>query len=103
MAGADQISPVATDTTTVCEPVLLDVAGDLALLYAKRDSRELLVRVLPAKDEDPAHFSKPRKLLDVSRLRKLGWSPRTDLKAGIAAAYRDYLAEAEEPGNPAEL
>ncbi len=34
----------------------------------------------------------PRKLLDVSRLRKLGWSPRVDLEAGIAATYKDFLA-----------
>jgi len=34
----------------------------------------------------------PRKLLDVGRLRQLGWSPRVDLKAGIAAAYQDFLA-----------
>jgi len=34
----------------------------------------------------------PRKLLDASRLRQLGWSPRIDLETGIAAAYRDYLA-----------
>jgi len=34
----------------------------------------------------------PRKLLDVGRLRRLGWSPRVDLKAGIAAAYKDFLA-----------
>src|SRR5712692_8734347 len=34
----------------------------------------------------------PRKLLDAGRLRKLGWSPRIALKAGIAAAYRDFLA-----------
>jgi GDP-L-fucose synthase len=34
----------------------------------------------------------PRKLLDAGRLRRLGWSPRIDLKTGIAAAYRDFLA-----------
>jgi GDP-L-fucose synthase len=34
----------------------------------------------------------PRKLLDVGRMRKLGWSPKMDLAAGIAAAYQDYLA-----------
>jgi len=34
----------------------------------------------------------PRKLLDIGRLRKLGWSPGIDLKAGIAAAYKDFLA-----------
>jgi GDP-L-fucose synthase len=33
----------------------------------------------------------PQKLLDVSRLAKLGWTARTELRAGIAAAYRDYL------------
>jgi GDP-L-fucose synthase len=33
----------------------------------------------------------PRKLLDVSRLTKLGWTGRTELRAGIAAAYRDFL------------
>jgi GDP-L-fucose synthase len=34
----------------------------------------------------------PRKLLDVGRLKRLGWGPRVDLKAGIAAAYQDFLA-----------
>jgi GDP-L-fucose synthase len=34
----------------------------------------------------------PQKLLNMSRLRKLGWSPRVDLKSGIAAAYKDFLA-----------
>jgi len=33
----------------------------------------------------------PRKLLDVSRARALGWSHRTALRDGIAAAYRDFL------------
>jgi len=33
----------------------------------------------------------PQKLLDVSRLARLGWTARTELRAGIAAAYRDYL------------
>ncbi len=35
----------------------------------------------------------PRKLLDIGRLRKLGWSPGIDLKAGITAAYKDFLAQ----------
>jgi GDP-L-fucose synthase len=33
----------------------------------------------------------PRKLLDVSRLKLLGWRAEVDLKVGIAAAYKDYL------------
>ena len=34
----------------------------------------------------------PRKLLDVSRLRRLGWQARTPLREGIAKAYAAYLA-----------
>jgi GDP-L-fucose synthase len=34
----------------------------------------------------------PRKLLDAGRLKRLDWSPRVDLKIGIAAAYKDFLA-----------
>src|ERR1700674_2013579 len=34
----------------------------------------------------------PQKLLDVSRLAELGWTARTELRAGIAAAYRDFLS-----------
>jgi GDP-L-fucose synthase len=33
----------------------------------------------------------PRKLLDVSRLRALGWSPRIGLREGIESAYAWYL------------
>lgn len=33
----------------------------------------------------------PRKLLDVSKLFKLGWRPKVDLEKGIALAYADFL------------
>ena len=33
----------------------------------------------------------PRKLLDVSRLRELGWKARTLLEDGISLAYQDFL------------
>ena len=34
----------------------------------------------------------PRKLVDVARLKALGWSARTSLDEGLALAYADYLA-----------
>lgn len=34
----------------------------------------------------------PRKLLDVSRMRELGWQAKTALRDGIALAYQDFLA-----------
>lgn len=36
----------------------------------------------------------PRKLLDVSRLAKLGWGATTPLEKGIKLAYQAYLSEA---------
>jgi GDP-L-fucose synthase len=33
----------------------------------------------------------PRKLLDVSRLAKLGWTPQVTLREGLRLAYRDFL------------
>jgi GDP-L-fucose synthase len=38
----------------------------------------------------------PRKLLDVSRLAKLGWRARTSLEDGIRQAYRAYLSESKQ-------
>ena len=34
----------------------------------------------------------PRKLLDVGRLRDIGWQARIPLRDGIALAYRDFMA-----------
>jgi nucleoside-diphosphate-sugar epimerase len=34
----------------------------------------------------------PRKLLDISRIRSLGWEPRIPLREGLAATYADCLS-----------
>lgn len=35
----------------------------------------------------------PRKLLDVSRLRRTGWSPKYNLRDGLRATYQSFLQE----------
>ena len=37
----------------------------------------------------------PRKLLNVDRMRQLGWQAQTSLRDGIAKAYSDFLTKAE--------
>lgn len=39
----------------------------------------------------------PRKLMDVSRLKALGWTAPTTLKAGLAKAYQDYIGNVRYP------
>jgi GDP-L-fucose synthase len=40
----------------------------------------------------------PRKLLDVSRLSALGWTPTISLREGIAATYADFTKNAQRTG-----
>jgi GDP-L-fucose synthase len=40
----------------------------------------------------------PQKLLDASRMRALGWAPRTTLDAGLRGVYRDFLSRFQ-PGS----
>jgi GDP-L-fucose synthase len=39
----------------------------------------------------------PRKLLDTSRLRSLGWQPTVSLREGMELAYRDFLETCSAP------
>jgi GDP-L-fucose synthase len=38
----------------------------------------------------------PRKLMDTSRLRALGWRPKVGLEEGLALAYKDFLASSRK-------
>jgi GDP-L-fucose synthase len=45
----------------------------------------------------------PRKLMDSSRLFKLGWRPRVDLESGIRLAYDDFLKRQGQKAAPEVL
>jgi GDP-L-fucose synthase len=60
-----------------------------------RELSELIAEVIGYKKrlvfDDTKPDGTPRKLLDVSRLRSLGWTPRVSLRQGVALAYGDFL------------
>ena len=62
-----------------------------------RELAELVLRVVGASATPTFDASRPdgtpRKLLDVSRMRALGWTARIGLEAGVAATYAAALAE----------
>jgi GDP-L-fucose synthase len=61
-----------------------------------RELAETVTEVVGFKGQFIQDTSKPdgtmRKIMDVSKLRHLGWSLKTDMPTGIALAYQDYLA-----------
>ena len=61
--------------------------AELAKVIAKVVGYEGRVEQDPTKPD-----GSPRKLMDVSRLKALGWQPRVRLEEGLALAYRDFLA-----------
>jgi GDP-L-fucose synthase len=65
--------------------------SDLSIADLARTVSEVLgyrgeIRLDPSKPDGT-----PRKLMDSSRIRSLGWEPRTHLSQGIALAYQDFL------------
>jgi GDP-L-fucose synthase len=71
-------------------PVNVGVGTDLSI----RELAELVASVVGYDGAIEWDTSKPdgtpRKLLDVSRLRSLGWEPSIALRDGVAATLRDY-------------
>jgi GDP-L-fucose synthase len=60
-----------------------------------RELAELIANIVGFTGELTFDTSKPdgtmRKVMDVSKLRTLGWAAETDLRSGITLAYQDYL------------
>jgi len=60
-----------------------------------RELAETIAQVIGYRGEFVYDRSKPdgtpRKVMDVSRIRELGWAPQTALREGLAAAYDDFL------------
>ncbi len=62
-----------------------------------KELAEMIKKVTDYKGEIVFDITKPdgtpRKLLDVSKLNKLGWTPCIDIESGLKKAYRAFLEE----------
>lgn len=60
-----------------------------------KDLTHLIAKVIGYEGEIRWDMSKPngtpRKLMDASKLRRMGWKPKIDLEQGIRLAYQDFL------------
>lgn len=76
--------------------ILVRERAELDLLDYIRDLANLIIDIVGYRGEVLFDSSKPdgtpRKLLDVSRLRRLGWRHSTLLAEGISSMYRLYAS-----------
>ena len=85
------INPAQTNP----QPPLINIGcgNDLTV----RELAETIARVVGFQGQLKFDASKPdgtpRKLLEVSRMEKLGWRPKVSLADGVALAYKDYLMQ----------
>jgi GDP-L-fucose synthase len=83
-------------TYSALEMVNIGVGGDITI----GDFARLVAATVGYKGSISYDASRPdgtpQKLLDVSRLAKLGWRARTSLEEGIRLAYQSYLNEGRQ-------
>ena len=114
VAGASDVVVWGTGTPRR-EFLYVDDLADACIYLMKAYSSDQLINIGTGEDITIAEFARvvagvvgftgtisfdpsrpdgtPRKLLDVSRLAKLGWRASTSLKDGIALAYQAFLRE----------
>jgi GDP-L-fucose synthase len=84
------------DATT--QPMLSHINVGSGTDISIRELADLVAKVVGFKGRIECDSTKPdgspRKLMDVSRLRALGWKPRVGLEEGLAFAYRDFQTSA---------
>ena len=90
----------ALKTVMFCEesPSVLNAGSGRDLTIA--ELAEMVLKVVGFKGEMKFDSSKPngsmRKLLDSSRISKLGWSPKISALEGLKSAYDDFLQRLKE-------
>jgi GDP-L-fucose synthase len=92
LADLDRTRFDALTDPLLCPLINVGTGEDLEV----RELAALIAEVIGWRGRFVHDTSKPdgtlRKVMDVSRIRALGWAPRVPLREGIAVAYRDFLS-----------
>jgi GDP-L-fucose synthase len=92
LADLDRTRFDALTDPLLCPMINVGTGEDLEV----RELAALIAEVIGWRGRFVHDTSKPdgtlRKVMDVSRIRDLGWAPRVPLSEGIAVAYRDFLS-----------
>jgi GDP-L-fucose synthase len=78
-------------TESMLSHINVGLGEDLSIAELARTIGEVVEYVGDIQLDPSKPDGAPRKLMDSSRLRSLGWRPRVPLKRGLEQAYRDFL------------
>jgi len=91
LATLDEPRYAALTDPALCPLINVGMGEDLTI----RELAGIIADVIGYRGDFVLDSSKPdgtqRKLLDISRMRSLGWRPTVPLREGLAAAYADFL------------
>jgi GDP-L-fucose synthase len=93
LAGMEQQRFAAITDPAVCPLINIGTGEE----YTIRQLAEAVARAVGFRGDFVFDATKPdgtpRKVMDVSRIKALGWSPAVTLDEGLARAYRDFLED----------
>ena len=82
------------------EPINIGTGEDVTIAEVARLVRETIGLGAQLRFDTSRPDGMPRKLLDVSRIRALGWSPKIGLEQGLEQTYRWFREQS--PVSPAQ-
>jgi len=73
-------------------PVNVGSGRDVTIAELAQTVMDVVGLDAPLRKDETKPGGAPRRVLEVSFLKSLGWSPKTTLHQGILDTYQDYLA-----------
>jgi GDP-L-fucose synthase len=85
------------------EPVNIGVGDDLSIMELSNLIKDVVGFKGQVYWDQTKPNGTPRKLLDISKLKNLGWSPKIDLFQGATSTYEWFVSEFDSKSNELKI
>jgi GDP-L-fucose synthase len=85
------------------EPVNIGVGDDLSIMELSNLIKDVVGFKGQVYWDQTKPNGTPRKLLDISKLKNLGWSPKIDLFQGVTSTYEWFVSEFDSKSNELKI